>query len=271
MSAAVARGIWGRRGAVLVWLVLGCPAHGDAHPPEGTAAEPTTHAPTGEGVPEPLRCGTATTAFADPSPLPADATLIALLANDAALDDALGRLEAHVRGGTSGLTVPTAFALGQWRWEVPLVLRSLDALGIATAQLAAIRTGAGRVWAVPLGCAFEAFVDGLGPEFERTDTGGAVIATPRDRSRFAHDVIVRPDAIVLCPAGLARRVLAAWERPHPVSAGTSLRQHAFDLAAAPLRIAIRETGLLGADAGDSATASHLIRVDDGGVDATLAP
>lgn len=268
MSRAVGRG-----GALAALLALGCPA-GPSTPPTTTDATATSAAPPGEAPPV---CGDADDRFVDAAALPADASMIAVLDGDAAaLDAALARLEEHVRGTTAGLSVPTAFALGQWRWEVPLVRRSLASIGVATGGLAAVQvarvgTGAGaRVWAAPLTCPVERIVAAL-DDFEIQDTGGVVIATPRDRTRFAYDVAVRPDVVVLCPEGAARRVLAAWDRPVAPSAGTTLRQHVFELAPATVRIAIRETGLLGLDAGASDTATHLVRIDADGLDATLAP
>jgi hypothetical protein len=222
-------------------------------------------------------CGDADDRFVDAAALPADASMIAVLDGDAAvLDAALARLEQHVRGGAAGLSVPTAFALGQWRWEVPLVRRSFATIGVATGGIAAVQlapVGAGvgpRVWAAPLACPVEQLVAAL-DGFEIQDTGGVVIATPRDRTRFAYDLVVRPDTVVLCPEGAARRILAAWDRPVAPTAGTTLRQHVFDLEAAAVRIAVRETGLLGPDARASNTATHLVRIDGDGLDATLAP
>lgn len=260
-------------GALLVLLALGCPA-GPSTPPTATTANSTSEAPPRDAPPE---CGDADDRFVDAAALPADASVLAVLDGDAAvLDAALAQLEQHVRGPSTGLSVPTAFALGQWRWEVPLVRRSLASLGVATGGLAAVqvaRVGAGvgaRVWAAPLTCPVEHLVATL-DDFEIQDTGGVVIATPRDRTRFAYDVVVRPDVVVLCPEGAARRVLAAWDRPVAPTAGTTLRQHVFDLAPAAVRIAVRETGLLGLDAGASDTATHLVRIDADGLDATLAP
>jgi hypothetical protein len=255
-------------GALGALLVLGCPAR----PPTTTTA--TSETPPDEPA---SNCGDADDRFVDAAALPADASMLALLDGDAAvLDAALARLEQHLRGGAAGLSVPTAFALGQWRWEVPLVRRSLALIGVTTGGLAAVQlapVGAGvgpRVWAAPLACPVEQIIAAL-DGFEIQDTGGVVIATPRDRTRFAYDVVVRPDAVVLGPEGAARRVLAAWDRPLATAGGTTLRQHVFDLEPAAVRIAVRETGLLGLDAGASDAATHLVRIDGDGLDATLAP
>ena len=260
-----------RSAAALLVLAIGCRNHPHDERPDRVlppAVTPGTKPPPDVAAP---RCGDANTTFTDAAVLPADASLIALLTPGAAdLDAALAQLQTHVRGGTSGLAVPTAFALGQWRWEVPLVVRTLEGLGVATPTLAAIQIAGLRVWATPLGCEFDQLVARLQRDFEVRDLGGAAIATPRDRTKFAHDLIVRADTVVLCPAQAARRVLAAWDRPPIGSAAPSLRQSAFGLASAAVRIAIRETGLLDAGTSDSATHEHLIRVDASGVDATLA-
>lgn len=250
-------------------LALGCPV--------GTGPDPDPPRTTDDdgGVTEPPRkagCGDATTTFADATALPADATLVALVRRDAEdLAPALARLQQHIEGGSSGLAVPTGFALAQWTWEVPLVLGVLDGLGVHTTTLAAVQASTLRVWVVPLGCPFDDLLAVLGTDFEIKDTGGAAIATPHDRTRFAHDIVVRPDAIALCPPGMARRVLAAWDRTLPPIAPPMLREGAFALADATIRIAVRETGLLGPHAPDSGATDHLIRIDGARVDATLAP
>jgi len=248
-------------------LALGCPV--------GVGPDPDPPRTTDDGgVTDPPRkasCGDATTTFADATPLPADATLIALVRRDADdLAPSLGHLKQHIGGGSSGLAVPTGFALSQWTWEVPLVLGALDGIGVHSTTLAAVQASTLRVWVVPLGCPFDDLLATLGTDFEIKDTGGAAIATPRDRTRFAHDIVVRPDAIGLCPPGAARRVLAAWDRTPPPNAPPLLRDGAFGLADATIRIAVRETGLLGQDAPDSRTGVHLVRIDGAGVDATLA-
>ncbi len=241
-------------------------------PPFETPAQPAPNPDPDPPPAGPTRCGDASTVFTEAAALPADAGLVALVATgDAGLDSALLRLERHARGGDSGLSVPTAFVLGQWRWEVPMVRGAFAAIGVDAGMLASVQTGTLRLWAAPLGCPADAVIAGLARDFEVADKGATAIATPRDRTRFAHDVVVRTDAVVLCPPGTGRRVLAAWERPWPTAAGISLRQRAFDLEPSALRIAIRETGILAESATDARSGDHLLRVDGERLDATLAP
>jgi hypothetical protein len=260
-----------RRVAVIASLAsvlgIGCP-HRDPPPPVDPGRQPNRQP---NRQPPPSGCGDATTKFGDATTFPADASLVALVRRDAPdLAQSLAHLTSHVQGGTSGLAVPTGFALAQWTWEVPLVLAALDGLGVHASSIASVQTANLRVWVAPLGCPFDDLVAVLAADFEVNDTGSAAIATPRDRTRFAHEIVVRPDAILLCPPGTARRVLAAWDRTPPPGA-TPLRDGAFGLADATIRIAVRETGLLDPAAPDRRTGDQLIRVDGRGVDATLAP
>ncbi|MFO0633997.1 MAG: hypothetical protein U0168_14215 [Nannocystaceae bacterium] len=157
-----------------------------------------------------------------------------------------------------------AFALAQWRWQVPLVREQLRRAGFDAAQLFAVRLDDALGWALPLGCSMDAAIDALGHDASWTvrDTGGDAIATARGEGPAPWDLLVRDGVVALVPAGRARAWLSAWPRgasgsalgPQPLGPAT------LALPSAAIRLRARASGLLPAGAQDTAAAELALTV-----------
>lgn len=224
---------------------------GACHTPPTTTA-PTPPSPTEPAAPAPpSTCGSSTTLVSAASALPRTPILLAQIElGDPERDAALGRLSSYARGEGHDLPLPAAFAMAQWSWEVALVRETFARLGFVAGELVVARFDHGSaVWSLPLGCAMTDALDRLRARegWRVDDAGDAILATPPPAAALPFDLIVADGLVTLAPAGQGRTTLASMRRDAPTSE-LSMPERLGALEAAPVRVVVRGTALLGTGA-----------------------
>lgn len=280
-----------RRCVGLLALGLAChPAHGSRAPADGTTSD-ASPADADDGAsrePEPAAadpapCGPAGERFEDHAWVPAGAGAVASIEVDAPeLPGALQALAEHVRAPGHGLPIPLAFSLGQWSWQVPMLVTTLRHAGFRPAELVLVRDELDAAWVWRSTCDLDDAVARIeaawSVEARRTVEG--IIATPRPAAgdgppAFPYDVLLLPgERMAVVPAGRGSAVLDRFGRPAPAvglagaTAATAGRR--LDaLAPAPVRLVVLGRGLLDPAATTAEHEALTLRATAAGVDAGL--
>ncbi len=222
-------------------LASGCPhrhVQGDDGAPD-SAPVATDEPPPSE--PELPRCGDGTEHSRDLHFVPRDVVLagaIDLRAHGLAL--ALGKLRDHV--GNAGLPVRAAFALGQWHWQVPLLVDTLARRGIATGELVALASSDGLGgWVLPLGCTQDEAIATLRARGVDVQDAGTIAVVAAVEGETAWDLVIGPGAIATLAAAGRGRELAArlgpGARPTSPTPPTPAERLAA-IEAAPVRVVV---------------------------------
>lgn len=296
MPARTTRGLASLRGGPgLVALVIACHPAARPTPPAGdTDGEQETAAATGTSAgpevtspAEPAPCGPVGERFEQHAWAPSSVTTLASVQLDApALTPALRALAEHVRTPGHGLPIPLSFSLGEWSWQVPVLVATLRRAGFRPAELVfASDDAADHAWLWRSTCDLDEAVERIEAAWEvdarRTVEG--MIATPRapaagsDAPAFPYDVLLLPgERLALVPAGRASAVLERFARPGPgpglgglpaASAGRRLDE----LPPAPVRLVVLGRALLDPAATVADHEGQALRVTGEGVETTAAP
>ncbi len=235
-------------GASLLAIVLSAFACRPA--PASPAAKPSAAPVAHEPAATPAVCGDEHTRVAATS-LPSAPLLLARIElADPERDAALDRLSSYARGDGHDLPLPVAFAMAQWSWEVAVVRDTFARLGFVAGELIVARFDHGSaIWSLPLGCAMTEALDHLrrAQAWRIDDAGDAILAAPPASASIPFEVVVADGLITLAPAGQGRTALAAMRRDPPMSE-LSMPERLAELEAAPIRVIVRGTALLGGGA-----------------------
>lgn len=289
------------RARVRGWLGLGCLGLGclglamACHPrsgptsPEGDTRESNDTAgseltaPPEPTPPEPTPCGAVGERFEQHAWAPSSATTVASVVLDAPdLPPALHALAEHVGAPGHGLPIPLAFSLGQWPWQVPMLVATLRQAGFRPAELVFVSDDAAdHAWLWRSTCDLEEVIERIetawAMDARRTVEG--VVATPRppavgsDAPPFPYDVLVLPgERMALVPAGRASAVLDRFGRPSPATglggAPVATAGHRLDeLVPAPVRLVVLGRALLDPAATVADHEARALRVTGDGVEA----
>jgi len=244
----------------------------------GTATETTPPEP---GPVEPAPCGAVGERFEGHTWAPSSATTVASVEVDApALPSALAALAEHARTSGHGLPIPLAFSLGEWSWQVPVLLATLRQAGFRPAELVFVSDDASdHAWLWRSTCdldeAIERIETAWAVDARRTVEG--VVATPRapapgsETPAFPYDVLLLPgERMALVPAGRASVVLERLGRPGPsVGLGgtpAATAGHRLDeLDPAPVRLVVLGRALLDPAASVADHEAQALRVTEDGV------
>jgi hypothetical protein len=154
-----------------------------------------------------LACGEGGEHFAEYGFVPPGVRAAARLRLDAPdFDASLHALSEAARGDGHGLPIDLAFALGQWGWQVPLVVSTLRRAGHRPGELVYLQTSKGvSAWAWPSSCDLDVQTDVAQRGWSLTVKPAAYGAVARgDAETFAYDVLYYRGAFVaLAPAGQA--------------------------------------------------------------------
>jgi hypothetical protein len=284
---ACVRGWLGWLGLGWLGLAMACHPRSGATPPGGDASDPpgseTTPPTDRDPAPaEPTPCGAVGERFEDHAWAPSSATTVASVQVDSPeLTPALRALAEHVRAPGHGLPIPLSFSLGEWSWQVPVLVSTLRQAGFRPAELAFVSDDAAdHAWLWRSTCDLEEAIERIetawAVDARRTVEG--VIATPRapaagsDALAFPYDVLVLPgERMALVPAGRASAVLDHFGRPGPsmglgglpaASAGRRLDE----LLPAPVRLVVLGRALLDPAATVADHEAQALRVTGEGVE-----
>lgn len=286
-----------RGGLGLVALSIAChpaarptpPVSDTGGPSEATSASSGSEAPSPEAPApaEPAPCGPVGERFEQHAWAPGSLTTVASVQLDApALASALRALAEHVRTPGHGLPIPLSFSLGEWSWQVPVLVATLRQAGFRPAELVFVSDDASEhAWLWRSTC-------DLDEAIERIETAWAVdarrtvegmIATPRapaagsDAPSFPYDVLLLPgERMALVPAGRASAVLERFARPGPaVGLGglpaASAGRRLDELLPAPVRLVVLGRALLDPAATVADHEAQALRVTGEGIETTAAP
>lgn len=260
-------------------VVAACRPSAAPQPPHaGTTDAPPTVEPAPAEPPVP--CGPVGERFDDHAWAPASATTIAAIAIDAPeLPAALRALAEHVRASGHGLPIPLAFSLGQWSWQVPVLVATLREAGFAPAELVFVSDDANdSAWVWHSTCDLDEAVARIeaawSVDARRTVEG--VVATPRPPAAdgtpaFPYDVLLLPgQRMAVAPAGRGGAVLERLGRP-PSPAGlagtpTTAGRRLDALAPAPVRLVVLGRALLDPGAAAVDHAAQALRITGEGVE-----
>lgn len=264
----------------IVVVVAACRPGAASQPPHaGDGGEP---APTAEPAPTepPVPCGPVGERFDDHAWAPASATTIAAIALDAPeLPAALQALAEHARAPGHGLPIPLSFSLGQWSWQVPVLVATLREAGFAPAELVFVSTDANdSAWVWHSSCDLDEAVARIeatwAVEARRTVEG--VIATPRPPAgdgtpAFPYDVLILPgQRMAMAPAGRGGAVLGSFGRAAPPGLSgappTTAGRRLDALAPAPVRLVVLGRALLDPGAAAADHAAQVLRITGDGVE-----
>lgn len=281
------------------WLGLGClglamachprsgptPPEGDANAANDPAGSEVTPPPEPEPA-EPTPCGAVGERFEQHAWAPSSATTVASVVLDAPdLTPALRALAEHVRAPGHGLPIPLSFSLGEWSWQVPVLVATLRQAGFRPAELVFVSDDAAdHAWLWRSTCDLEEAIERIetawAMDARRTVEG--VVATPRpsaagsDVPAFPYDVLVLPgERMALVPAGRASAVLDRFGRPGPAvglgGAPVATAGHRLDeLLPAPVRLVVLGRALLDPAATVADHEAQALRVTGEGVEARPA-
>jgi hypothetical protein len=186
--------------------------------------------------------------------------------DEPALPGALAALAEHVRAPGHGLPIPLAFSLGQWSWQIPVLVATLRQAGFRPAELVLVRDEVDAAWVWRSTCDLDEAVERIeaawSVEARRTVEG--MIATPRPAAAdgapaFPYDVLLLPgERMALVPAGRGSAMLDRFGRPAPAlglsgAPATTAGRRLDALVPAPVRLVVLGRGLLDPTA---ATAEH---------------
>jgi hypothetical protein len=233
------------RGLVALALATGCP-HGRVQGDGGADDSADDDKRKGDGATAPPedprpRCGDGDERARDLQFVPRDAVLAGTVdLRDERLADALVKLRDHV--ATAGLPVRAAFALGQWHWQVPLLVDTLARRGLVTGELVALSTidGLGG-WVVPLGCTQDEAIATVRAHGAALQDAGTIALVPAVAGETAWDLVIGPGPIATLAAAGRGRELASRLGPGPPPTSPGSPSPAERLAAiesAPVRVVV---------------------------------
>jgi hypothetical protein len=287
-----ARSIPGARLATRARAWLGAGALAAACQPAPITTPPTAEAPATASTPtpappEPTPCGPVGERFESHAWAPGTVTTIVSVQLDApGLPAALQALGEHVRAPGHGLSIPLSFTLGQWSWQVPVLVATLRQAGFNPAELVyASDDGADHAWIWRSTCDLDEAVGRIeaawSVQARRTVEG--VVATARadtiagaQTSAFPYDVLMLPgERMALVPAGRASAVLDRFGRPaaHPGLGGAPVPtagRRLDELDPAAVRLVCLGRALLDPAAPAGEHAPQTLRVTAEGVQAPPA-
>lgn len=267
------------RAGLWLWLAACHPAAETTAPVEPTTTrEATTRAAEPLEPLEPAPCGPIGDRFDDHSWIPTAATTVASLQLDAPeLDAALRALGEHARAPGHGLPIPLAFSLGQWSWQVPVLVATLRQAGLRPAELVFLRDDTGdHAWVWRSRCDLDETIARIETAWSlrsRRVVEG-MVATPTTAGAFPYDVLMLPgERMAFVPAGRASTALARWGTPPPPprlgAAPTPTTGRQLDeLDAAAVRLVLIGRALLDPAAVATEHAPQTLRISGAGV---LAP
>lgn len=239
----------GARALVVLALACGCPhgrGPGDEGPPDPTDAPTTDAPPTDEGSePELPRCGDGDEHVRDLHVVPREAVLVGAIDLRAdGLASALEKLRDHV--GNAGLPVRAAFALGQWHWQVPLLVDTLGRRGLVTGELVALAMDDGLGgWVLPLGCTQDEAIATVRAHGAEVQDAGAIAVVAAVHDETAWDLVIGPGSIAtLAAAGRGRELVARLGPGAPPTspAPPSAAERLAAIEAAPVRVVVLAHG-----------------------------
>ncbi|MCA9711375.1 MAG: hypothetical protein KDK70_36385, partial [Myxococcales bacterium] len=224
-------------------------------------------------------CGPAGAAFDDHAWVPADTPAVASIRlDDPTLASALDALGEHTRAPGHGLPIPLALSLGQWSWQVPLLVSTLRAAGFAPAELTFVASADGaHAWIWRNTCDLDPTLAHVEEAWsvELRRTVDAVVGTPApaaDAPAFPHDVLILPgDRMALVPAGRGSSVLARLSRPAPAprlgaGATQTAGQRLDALEPAPVRLVVQGLALVDPAAATAPADAQALRITAEGID-----
>lgn len=267
----------------LVALAIACHPSAGPTPPKGDSeAAPATDPAHDPAPTEPAPCGAVGERFEDHAWAPSSATTVASVQVDAPdLSPALHVLAEHVRAPGHGLPIPLSFSLGEWSWQVPVLVSALRQAGFRPAELVFVSDDAGdHAWLWRSTCDLEEAIERIetawAVEARRTVEG--VVATPRapaagsEAPAFPYDVLVLPgERMALVPAGRASAVLDRFGRPGPAMGlgglpAASAGRRLDELLPAPVRLVVLGRALLDPAATVADHEAQALRVTGEGVE-----
>jgi len=258
-----------------VWL-WACGPSGATAPPEPTPVDTT---PSEPAPPSQALCGEPGLGFEEHAWAPADASAVASIRlDDPELSASLSALGEFTRGTDHGLPIPLALSLGQWSWQVPLLVATLHDAGFEPAELTFVASDdAAHAWVVRSTCdldeAIERMEDAWGVQTRRSVDGVVGTAPPPtdDTPAFPYDVLLLPgDRLALVPAGRGLSALARFGRPAPtrglgVTAPQTAGRRVDVLPPAPVRLVVLGLSLVAPTEGHTPGDARGLRVDAQGV------
>ncbi len=269
---------WPAASASLVALMLSCRPGPDPTTVPGTGPATTPEPPVA-----PASCGAPGGRFEEHAWAPPDAPAVLSVAlDDPGLTDALAHLVAHTRGSGHGLPISLAFSLGQWSWQIPVVVATLRQAGFEPAELVFVADAQARhAWVWRSACDLDQAVAQIeaawGLRSRRTVEGVVATALPTEPAApgFPYDVLMLPgERFALVPRGSASALLGLWSRPAPATSlsgapPATAGRRLDDVAAAAIRGVFSGRALLDPSATSAPDEPRTLRVIADGVAAAL--
>ena len=173
--------------------------------------------PKPEPPPEPaLECGAGGERFHDYSFVPTGVRAAVRLDLGASeLDATVAKLAEAARGDAHGLPIDVAFAVGQWSWQVPLIVSTLERAGHHPGELVYLYIDKGvSAWTWPSSCDLEAQTKAADAGWSLAVKPSAFGAVARGGESFPYDVLYYRGAFVaLAPAGKSSAVAQVMAAP----------------------------------------------------------
>jgi hypothetical protein len=208
--------------------------------------------PTATDPPEPevVACGEGGERFSDYGFVPAGVRAAVRLRLDAPeLEASLHALSESARGDGHGLPIDLAFAFGQWSWQVPLVVSTLQRAGHRPGELVYLHTSKGvSAWAWPSSCDLDVQTVLARRGWSLVVKPAAYGAVARGGEAFAYDVLYYRGAFVaFAPAGQAS-ALAQSLAAAPAGVDEAVPADVLGQVEAPIHVVLRGRALVDPDA-----------------------
>ena len=227
----------------------GCRPASQSAPVGPTSPEPV---PVETTPATPVDCGPRGERFSTLGWVPTPARVLAAVElADPTLKEATSTLRAGTQDTAHKLPIRTAFSLGQWTWQLPLLQRTLANAGFYPDQLVYVSLPDGTsIWAWASSCDLETATQHVEASWGltlRATPYGALGLAPRDESGtplFAYDLIVwGASFFALVPAGRGPGTAQQIGEPR-TSQASGLSGPLASLEAAPLRLVTRTDDLM---------------------------
>lgn len=250
-------------GCVVWFAMLGCPQQTPTTSPVDTPPVDTTSVDTTSVEPAVRTCSDDPPAFVSLAWVPPQARAVThLQLDDPDLDASIEHVVAAAADTRRELPIRTAFSLGQWKWQIPLLRTTLAQAGFAPSALVHVMLPDGTsAWAWPPACDLEQVrtnvANGWGLTLRNTAYGAIARAAADDgESAFAYDFVAwGASANLLVPAGRATTTTQLLGAPREASTTVTPSDLVLGLADAPVRLAVRVDDLLASQAEASADAT----------------
>ncbi len=246
-------------------------------PPDPTPVDAAPSEPSPPAAPP--TCGEPDLVFDEHAWAPIDAPAVASIRlDDPESSASLSALGEFTRGPDHGLPIPLALSLGQWSWQVPLLVTTLHDAGFEPAELTFVASDDGaNAWVFRSTCdldeTIERIEDAWGVRTRRSVEGvvGTAPVGADDAPVFPYDVLLLPgDRLALVPAGRGSSALARFGRPAAtgglgVTAPQTAGRRVDGIDPAPVRLVVLGLSLVAPTAGHTPGDARALRVDGQGV------